>query len=159
MTRSAKLVFLSGSVLCAVLALGGARLARAVAPFFPPPFSSNPCSDPFGVIDSLEDPNFIYNLAPLKQCIALCKKAANDCREQVHIGASCELAVQGDQATYDAATCLLQNPSDSAARKECNAGKAQSRSLTKGEIRSERDSALASCQSWLATCVATCGAS
>jgi hypothetical protein len=157
MARSAKLVLLSGFLLCAAFALGGARLAGAVAPSVSPPFGSNPCNDPFNIIDSLDDPNFIYDVMPTKQCIALCKKAANDCREQVNIGAACELSLQGDQAAYDAATCQLQNPSDSAARKTCNQGKALSRSLTKGEIRSERNSALMQCESWLQTCVSTCG--
>jgi hypothetical protein len=122
------------------------------------PFGSSPCNDPLNVIDGLNDPNFIYNVAPLKACIVLCKKAANDCREQVQIAAACQQSLIGDQAAYDAATCALQNPTDAASRRACNLSHAIGRGESRDAVRSVRDEALTDCQTWLATCVNTCGA-
>ncbi|HTO52639.1 MAG TPA: hypothetical protein VMR50_04560 [Myxococcota bacterium] len=152
-------VFVSGRVLGVLLsaALSLVGVSRAIAgTTFISPFDGSPCASPFDVIDDLNDPNFIYNNAPLKECIALCRKAANDCREQVRIAAGCEQSMVGNQAVYDAATCDIQN-SDATARRTCRVSHALDRGTQRDSIRSDRDEALADCQMWLTTCVNTCG--
>jgi len=147
MTRTHSFAIFLGLTLAAVA--GVTSLARAgLVSTIHPPFDGNVCQQPDDVIDSLDDPNFIY--APHPDCRALCKKAVSDCKQYVRDAFSCNNALLSDAIPYAKKNCDVESKVPAICKKSIDV------SIERDFLRSQRDSALADCDDWGTTCEATC---
>jgi hypothetical protein len=135
--------------LVASIAFTGSAAAQTVSS----PFDDSPCMSPSDVTATLHDPNGIYAGAP--KCEKLCKKALKDCKQYVKDAAACENAEINDDASYAKTECEVESE-HGVEVKTCKTEIEHEHGDDHSASRSDRDSALAQCDSWANTCKATC---
>jgi len=133
------------------VALAGIASAQGVAS----PFDDGVCMSPTDVTASLHDPNGIYAGAP--RCAKLCAKALKDCLQYVKDAAACERSEIDDDASYEKTECEVEFEHGQEA-KTCKTEVEDAHGGDHDTADSNRNAALATCQSWADTCKSTCPA-
>lgn len=140
-----------GLFVCLVL---GAVIARAGA--FSPPVGFDACATFDIVGDAMSDPNSAYiNAETPRQCEQLCKAAGAQCRASVKDSAACYVRILRSFKSFGYKNCEVtyNTASDTRACKQDVSGGV---GAYLGKVQSVRDSSLADCADWVATCQATC---
>ena len=138
-------------VFVAALAVTGVASAQGVTS----PFDDSVCMSPLDVTASLQDPNGFYAAAP--KCQKLCSKALKDCKQYVKDAASCEKAEIDDDASYQKTECEVEFEHGQEV-KTCKTEVEDAHGGDHATSNSNRNAALAACDSWANTCKSTCSA-
>ena len=139
-------------ILALAASLGLAGLASAQGSVSSP-FDDSVCMSPLDVTESLVDPNAFYADAP--NCQKLCTKAVKDCKQYVKDAASCEKAEIKDDASYAKTECEVEFEHGTETT-TCKTEVEHSSGDDQAAAQADRNSALQACDTWGATCSATC---
>ncbi|HTO05557.1 MAG TPA: hypothetical protein VMR86_00730 [Myxococcota bacterium] len=96
-----------------------------------------------------------FRNAGTKPCIKLCDSAAAQCRALAKRDLSCDLSWAGTELKFSKAGCAV-TASNSAELKACNSAAAAEHEALVGDFKANLSAALTGCDSWKATCEASC---
>jgi hypothetical protein len=131
-----------------VLLVGVASLAVTARAGFTDPWDGNQCPGIFGPVNALDDPNTFVGRG---RCLDLCKNTAKDCAKYTKGAFACAQQAAADQ--LDARKKECANAMDD---KGCKVGAQANADGIKALNKEDRDSALASCESWGTDCISNC---
>ena len=131
-----------------VLLAGLGSLAVSARAGFSDPWNGSQCPGVFGPINSLDDPNTFVGRG---RCVDLCKSTAKDCARYTKAAFNCAQQAAADQLDARKKECV--NSMDD---KGCKVGAQANADGIKALNKEDRDSALASCESWGTTCLGFC---
>jgi hypothetical protein len=154
MTRT-RLFYVALALVSALSISGAARAGFTIGSAI----NTDSCIDPLETSDpnagGMNDPNTVFLQAgDTKLCQKLCKQGAVDCAQYVRLATSCEKSELNDEVKYFKKDCELIG--DPVQTKACKASLKVEAAGELDSINTDRDNALANCQTWLNTCLLSC---